>query len=116
MNPAPPVTRILPFERSVMLHVAGVVWPACLANDEQGNFDSMADRVNGGAKNKILKTAMPVRRHNDKIRLHFSDSSGDLLGWIFSVPYNDINTNVLIAQRGDDVGKIILSLGDFRSG
>src|SRR5438270_10209928 len=86
-----------------------------MANYEQGNFYSMADRVDCRPKNKIFKPAMPVRRHNDEIRLHVVSGGGDLLGGIVSMPYNHINLDVLIAQGRNDVRKVILPLGDFRS-
>jgi hypothetical protein len=70
-----------------------------VANDEQGDFYSMADGVDGSAENKIFKPSMAVRGHNHDVRLHFCGCTGDFFGGIVSVPHDDINLYVCLRKE-----------------
>ncbi len=76
----------------------------------------MADGVDGGAEDEVFEAAVAVRGHDDEIRVDFFDGRFDFFRRIVSVPDNDIDVKVLVAQSRDDAREIILALGDFGGG
>src|SRR5690242_12682948 len=102
MNPAPPLTRILPFERSVMLGFLRS------PDDEHRRLDSVAHRVDSGTENQVLEAAVAVRSHDDEIRLQILDRTGNFLRRAPPVADHHLYLYVLGTERANDVSEIVL--------
>src|ERR1700731_4287974 len=97
-------------------HTATSAWSSYIPNHQQGNFQTMAHGIDGGAEDNVFQAFVSMRAHDDQVGLQFLREANNRGCRILGVTDDRFDTHPLALQRIDNLGQISTPGFDFRSG